>query len=186
MRKMISSTIMIAALFVFTPLSKAQEFKPYAGIGLGAYTADTGIAGIGKQTAFGGFGQFGVDIGKYYGGELRLGTSSNTTFVNSGVSEEAKLDYVFSYLAKIQAPVSKNLRVYALVGGTSGQVTAKITTPGFVFAATGTTSISTTKTSLSVGGGIDFRIQDKISFGVEYMRYYSDVSGFSANFKYLF
>jgi len=141
---------------------------------------------VGTVTAFGGFGQFGADIGDYFGAEIRLGTSSTTSISSGGINYDGNIDYVFSYLAKIQAPISESLHLYTLLGGTTGQITSKIKTPGFVYVATGTNTSSSKSTSFSIGGGLDFKIQDSLSIGAEYMRYYKDVSGFSANLKYSF
>jgi len=186
MKKLFGTIILTMSVLAFSPSSHAQDFRPYAGIGVGAYFVDLGTAINNDQTVFGGFGQFGVDIGEYFGGELRLGTSSTTSFVSGGANVDLTLDHVFSYLAKVQVPVSEELRFYALAGGTTGQATGTITSAGFVWAATGTTKLVIKKTSFSFGGGLDFRIQDQWSIGAEYMRYYSDVSGFTANLKYLF
>jgi len=76
--------------------------------------------------------------------------------------------------------------VYGLLGGTTVQITSKIKTPGFVFASTGTTKVVSKKTSFTVGGGFDVQVVDQLSVGAEYMRYFSNVSGFTANLKYSF
>jgi len=180
--------ILTAAMFTLLALpsvANATDIKPYAGIGIGGYSIDTG-GSTGTQTTFGGFGQFGADIGDYFGAELRLGTSGKTSYSSGGANIDINLDYAFSYLGKIQAPITESIRIYTLLGGTTGQVTGKINTPGFVFAASGTNTLSTSKTSFSFGGGFDFKIQDRLSIGAEYMRYYKDVSGFSGNLKFSF
>lgn len=173
-------------LMTLAPDVQADDFKPYAGIGLGGYILKTGVAGAGDKTAFGGYGQLGVDVGDYFGGELRIGTSAKTSFINSGANEELRLDYIFSYLAKLQYPVTPEFRIYGLAGGSTSKLTGTLTTAGFVFAASGTNTLSETKTSFSFGGGIDYRLMGHLSIGAEYMRYYSDVSGYSGNLKYLF
>jgi len=184
----IGEKIITAAMFALLTLpsvASATDIKPYVGIGIGGYSKDVGGA-TGTTTVFGGFGQFGADIGDYFGAELRLGTSSTTSITSGGVNIDLNLDYAFSYLGKLQAPITESIRIYTLLGGTTGQVTGKINTPGFGFAASGTNTLSVKTTSFSIGGGLDFQIQDSLSIGAEYMRYYSDVSGFSANLKFLF
>jgi len=179
--------IITAAMFTLLALpsvASATDIKPYAGLGIGGYSIKTTTSGT--QTAFGGFGQFGADIGDYFGAELRLGTSSTTSYTTQGANVDLNLDYAFSYLGKLRAPISESVHAYALLGGTTGQATGKIKTPGFVFASSGTNTLVTKKTSFTVGGGLDFNIQDSLSIGAEYMRYYKDVSGFSANLKFLF
>jgi opacity protein-like surface antigen len=176
-------TIIIAAIlswFALPSFANAADIKPYAGIGLGGYT----FKGIG--TSFGGFGQFGADISDYFGAEIRLGASSKKAFTSGTTNEEVKLDHIFSYLAKVQAPINENIHAYVLLGGSTAKATATITTPNVVFLATGTNTISSKSSSFSFGGGLDFQIQDSLSIGAEYMRYYKDVSGFSANLKFIF
>ena len=185
MKKTLLGAVALSVIMLVMPNAHAQDFKPYAGIGLGEYNFKTGGTG-GDKRVFGGFGQFGVDIGEYYGAELRLGSSTTTSYPNGAATEESRLDYIFSYLAKAQFPVSPEFRIYALVGGSTGKVTSHLITPGFLYVATGTNTISTTQTSFSFGGGLDFLIYDKLSIGAEYMRYYSDVQGYSANLKYSF
>ena len=167
-------------LLALPSIASATDIKPYAGIGLGGYTFK------GAGTSFGGFGQFGADIGDYFGAELRLCTSSKTSYTTQGANFEINLDYAFSYLGKIQAPISESVHAYALLGGTTGQVTDKIKTAGFIFTSSGTNTLSSKSTSFTIGGGLDFQVQDNLSIGAEYMRYYKDVSGFSANLKFLF
>jgi len=178
MKKIITAAIF--ALLALPTLASATDIKPYAGVGLGGYTFK------GAGTSFGGFGQFGADIGDYFGAELRLGTSSTTSYTSGGVNFDLNVDYGFSYLGKLQAPISESVHAYALLGGTTAQVTNKIKTPGLVFASSGTNTLVTKKNSFTFGGGLDFKIQDSLSIGAEYMRYYKDVSGFSANLKFLF
>ena len=166
--------------------AQAEEFRPYAGVGLGIYGMKVNGAGVGTKTAFGGFGQLGVDYGDYFGAELRFGASSNASFTASNVKQEIQVSNVFSFLAKIQLPVNERLRIYALVGGSSGEAKAKITTPGFVYVATGTNMIKDSETSASYGGGVEFKAYDQWRVGVEYMKYFQDVYGVVGTVKYSF
>jgi len=182
----------IAAMFTLlasATTAQAVDIEPYVGIGVGGYLLKTTTATVGTKTAFGGYGQLGADIGDYFGAELRLGASGKATLTSpqlGGVNINSSIDYIFSYLGKLQVPVSENFRLYGLLGGTTAQVASKIKTPGVVFAATGTTNISARKNGFSFGGGLDFKVQDKLIIGAEYMHYYKEIIGFSANIKYLF
>jgi len=173
-------TAAIFTLLALPSVASAADLKPYAGIGIGGYTF------TGAGTSFGGFGQVGADIGDYFGAELRLGTSSKASYSTASFNGEVKLDYIFSYLGKVQAPINESWHVYALLGGTTAQLTDTIKTPGWIFLASGTNTLSSKSTSFTAGGGLDFQVQDNLSVGAEYMRYYKDVSGFSANLKFLF
>jgi len=180
--------IITAAMFtllVLPSLASAADIKPYVGLGIGAYSIDPG-GNVGSKTAFGGYGAVGVGFEKYFGAELRLGTSSKTNWSSGGANAETSIDYVFSYLAKVQAPVNDSFHIYGLLGGSTAQVTSTIKTPGFVFVSTGTNSSVTKNTSFTFGGGFDVQVIDDLSVGAEYMRYYSDVNGFTANLKYSF
>lgn len=187
MNKFIGGAIMIASLVVFSPVSNAQDFKPYVGGGVGGFLVDTSqIPGGSSQTVFGGYGAIGVDYGDFLGFELRGGATNSSSLTVTGVNMNVGLDYFFSYLGKIQYPVTKDFRVYALLGGTTAKATATITTPGFVFVSTGTTQASDTTTGFSVGVGADFEILNQWRIGGEWVRYYSDVDGFVGTIKYLF
>lgn len=184
MKKILLAISMVACMGATA--AQAEEFKPYAGVGLGVYGMKLGAAASGTQTAFGGFGQFGVDYGDYFGFELRYGGSDKASFTAGGVSQEINVAYVFSYLAKVQFPVNENFRIYGLVGGSSGEVKASIKTPGFVYVATGTSSVKNSETSFSAGGGVEYQVQDQWHVGVEYMTYFQDVYGVVGTIKYSF
>ncbi len=188
-KKFIGTIAFAMAMLAITPAGQAQEFKPYIGGGLGLFVLDftgSGVTGVSNKDVFGGFGIFGVDYGDFVGGELRVGSAANTSFDNGSVNETLSIDYFFSYLAKLQFPVSEDFRFYTLIGGTSSKSSLKINTPGFVFVATNTTSVSDTSTSFTVGAGLDFKIRDQLLIGAEWLRYGSDVDGFTGTVKFLF
>jgi len=182
---MISQKNRIAALFIFilsfSVPAQSQDFHLYDGVGLGVVMFDLG-PGIGTKDAFGGFGQVGIDYGDYIGAELRMGSTSNVSFTYLGLNGTAGIDYFVSYLGKIQIPVSKQLRIYGLAGGTTARASVSISIPGSIFSA----SASSTSTEFSAGGGIDVTVRDQWHLGAEYMRYAKDTRGISVNLKYLF
>jgi len=182
MNRCLKISILSVAIFSFSFSSQADGIHPYAGAGVGAFLLDTGISGVGNQTAFGGFGQFGIDFGDFVGVEVRAGSTTSSTFQYLGVDLSLRLDYFVSYLAKLQFPVTDNFRIYALGGGTTAKASASVSIPGTILALSG----SNTSSSGSFGGGVDFQIQDQWRIGAEFLHYASDVDGVTANIKFLF
>ena len=183
MNKFIGSAIMVAALLVFSPASQAQDFRFYAGGGIGAFGLEYKEPGFSqKNTVFGGFGKFGADIGDYFGAELRIGaTSTGTTSYPAGtlggtIPFDVSLsdDYFFSYLAKLQYPVAQDFRAYAMVGGTTAKIKRKLSVP---IPGIGTLiNDSATKTGVSFGFGAEYNISDVLSVGGEWMQYLLNVN----------
>lgn len=168
-----------ALLFSVTP-AKAQEMYPYVGVGVGSYSFDVNVLGLPDSgSAIGGYLTLGADFGEYIGAELRIGTTGDADLFATTYS----LDYFFSYLAKIQFPVSPELRIYGIIGGTSANVTT-------------TAGLDETGNSLSYGIGLDYRVSERSLFGVEWVRYWDQVTvlgiaditvdGFAAVFKFEF
>jgi len=182
-----SFTAMAALALVVSPLvgAQAQDFdvKPYVGVGLGAFgleVKDTNAVFSQNETVFGGYAKVGADIGDYLGGELRIGATSSGTQSNpvgtggSTIAFDSKLqaDYFFSYLVKLQFPATQDLKLYALLGGT----TAKMK---FTASAAGVTGgVSGTKTGFSYGLGAEYSLQDMLSVGLEWMQYWNNVGAF--------
>ncbi|ATX80361.1 Outer membrane protein beta-barrel domain-containing protein [Mariprofundus aestuarium] len=84
-----------------------------------------------------------------YAGDTEL-TFSSPTFV--------------SYLAKIKYPVASNFDAFMLVGGTTAKIKGKS-----VSAASSLTQ-SKIKTGASFGAGVDYKIDDQISVGAEWVQ----------------
>jgi len=170
-----------AMIMVGSATVQAQDFKPYAGVGVGAFgleMKDSSVNFNQKNTVLGGYAKFGVDINDYFGAELRVGTTAkgDTTYAVGGVSAGSpagtigqKADYFFSYLAKLQYPVSPDFRAYAMLGATTAKHKTTFTP------ALGTGS-SPTKTGFSYGVGGDFRVNDQLSVGAEWMQYWTNVT----------
>ena len=155
------------------------DIRPYAGVGIGAFGLEEKEPGFSqKNTVFGGFGKFGVDIGDYLGAELRVGaTSTGTNSYPAGTAGipapfDVSLsdDYFISYLAKVQYPVTLDFRPYALIGGTTAKVKGAVSVSGLSGA------VSTTKTGFSYGFGADYYLQDQLSIGGEWMQYWTNVN----------
>ncbi len=148
------------------------DIRPYAGVGLGAFglefkNSPTTNAVSQKNTVFGGYVKLGADIGDYLGAELRFGAtgSGSKTYPAPIGSLKQQASNFISYLAKVQFPATPDLRLYALVGGT----TAK-------FKGTDSAgSQSQTKTGLSYGLGGEYALQDTLSVGLEWVQYWNNV-----------
>lgn len=153
--------------------AQATEMKPYVGIGLGTFTTDFG-SGVKASSAFGGFLKGGADFNPYIGAELRIGGIKSSTISNTG-GVSSKVSFI-SYLIKPQFPIAEQASIYGLIGAT----TAKVTVTGG-----GNPTTSQTKTQVSFGAGFEYRIQDAISIGAEYVQYSNkgDTGGNSNNFK---
>jgi len=173
----------MAALVAMSGVAQAQDFKPYAGFGVGGFGVEEKEPGFSqKSTTFGGYGKFGVDIGDYFGAELRVGATGNATKnypagsslggVIFPVPVEVALsaDYFISYLAKIQFPVMQDFRVSAYLGATTAKI--KLTAA----AAGVSASTSATKTGFSYGFGGEYFVNDKVSVGGEWIQYLTDVN----------
>lgn len=168
MKKTIVTLAVGMGVLAFSSVGQAQEFKPYAGAGIGAFGLEYKDSTVSqKNTVFGGFGKMGVDVNPYLGAELRIGTTGSGTKSYTGATTSRKISdsYFLSYLAKFQFPASEDFNIYALVGGTTAKF--KLTT--------NTTSASATKTGVSYGAGFDYNLQNQWSAGLEWMQYWTNV-----------
>jgi len=167
--------IAMTAMIAMGSVAQAQDFRPYAGIGIGAFGLEYKDSAISqKKITFGAFGKFGVDINDYFGAELRIGgTSSGKKTYGAGILDaragtfKTSMNYFVSYLAKVQYPVMDNLRLYAMLGGTTGKF--KATNGADIVSA------SKSKTGLSYGVGMDYGLNDQLSVGTEWMQYWTNV-----------
>jgi opacity protein-like surface antigen len=134
------------------------DIRPYAGVGLGAFGLEFKNAASNlKKTVFGGYGKLGADIGDYLGVELRIGGTASGTKNNTKLQASP----FFSYLGKVQFPATADLKLYALLGGT----TAKFKVG----------NQSKSKTGFSYGVGAEYFLQDTLTVGAEWMQYWTNV-----------
>jgi len=163
-----------AASIIFgfaTTAAYAEDMKPYVGIGLGSFITDYG-SGFKSDAAFGGFLKAGIDINQYIGAELRVGAVGSSNAPDPAVpNTTSKIDFFTSYLLKPQFPITEKANIYGLIGATTSKATV-----------TGSRSVSKTNTQVSFGGGLEYKIQDTISIGAEYVQY-SNTKNTTANFK---
>ena len=134
------------------------DIRPYAGAGLGAFGLEfKNTASNLKKTVFGGYGKLGADIGDYLGVELRVGGTASGTKNNTKLQASP----FFSYLGKVQFPATPDLKLYAMLGGT----TAKFKVG----------NQSKSKSGFSYGFGAEYFLQDTLSVGAEWMQYWTNV-----------
>lgn len=207
MKNIFRLTCLAIGLCFATLSAQAMDFKPYVGAGAGGFVID---AGLGSETAFGGFAIAGADLHENFGIEFRAGTTGNAgnniVFPVGSVPGEVgniilvapepatvSVDWFVSYLAKLQYEIAPQFRIYGLVGGTTlrSKIAFQGVSKGVVARAT--------KTTLSYGGGIDYDLGNQWSVGVDGLIYANEASttvpalftgidiwGFSATVKYAF
>jgi len=146
--------------------AEAQDFdfnpQPYVGGGLGGFNVD---AGVSSDTVFGGFGLLGVNFNEYIGFEGRVGATADGSSTVNRVQTDFGVDWFVSYLAKLQLPVSEELVIYGLLGGT---------TIGTRFQPLGGLEQTNSGTNFSFGVGLEYRIQGQLYVGGEWVQYASD------------
>lgn len=147
------------------PVPDSDEREPklgwYFGGGVGGFRiVPAGFATANSDKAFGGLGILGYSVYDNVNFELRLGgTTSVSGGENFPVGSPAFPFTFGSGLAKIGTSRLNRIQVYGVVGATIAHL-------GTVGSGT-----STSKGSVSVGGGADFDITPNISLGAEYVRY---------------
>lgn len=172
---------LLGMLFMPGAHAEAADMRPYLGVGLGVFGLEYTEPGVTqKNNVFGGFIKGGLDINDYFGVEMRIGATDNgkTTypagFVTGSVAPTTvaqSFDSFVSLLAKLQYPVSPDMRLYAMLGSTSATYKQTYTPvpPGFV------ASQSVTKAGLSYGVGFEADINDSFFGGLEWMQYWTNV-----------
>ncbi|WP_176957985.1 outer membrane beta-barrel protein [Mariprofundus sp. KV] len=154
----------------------ANDFKPYIGLGAGLfhlkYTEDRAASNIGmNQSTWGTFLNAGVQYKKYIGLELRGGlTGGGSASFPANVPPEflkVRADAFFSYLLKPQFPVSDQLKVYGVFGGTAVKYEAIKSSGGIQHVPW--------KTGVTYGLGLEYQFRLKGSLAIEWVEYLSAV-----------
>lgn len=201
MKRICRASLLGMALCLISPgLAGAADmegfgFHPYMGIGLGVYNLKYSQPAYSQRdNVFGGDLQLGADFNDYLGAELRIGTTAKGSNAYAGGTVDQSADYMFSYLLKLQYPTTPDLRLYGLIGGTTGKAKISPTPAGILSAGT------KTATGLSYGLGLDYRLADQLRGGLEWVRYWDNIGinasgitsskmtmdGYTATLKYLF
>jgi len=162
MKKMIVAAIAALTLGGAASSAQAQDISYYTGLGLGTLNTEYKATGVDQtKTTLGGYVNFGADINEYFAAELRLGMSGKNKQTIGGVSRTFSSPFFVSYLAKGKYPVAEDFNVYMLAGATTARI--KGTSAG----ATQTK----TKTGLSLGAGVDYKLDSHMSVGAEWTQY---------------
>lgn len=125
----------------------------YVGIGMGGLSLGNGIK---KKTAFGGYLQLGHDFSDWLGAEIRLGSTGSVN-VSQPVAAKERIDFVAHFL-KPYYEVSNDLTVYGLVGFAVTHSSYK---------QTGGTKQTKNRISYAYGLGVDYRLNDDYSAGID-------------------
>lgn len=180
MKHMLRLSVLAAAMLMAMPgLARAGDgdgssfgINPYIGMGLGVYDLKFSQTGFSQSNnMFGGFANLGVDFNDYLGAELRVGLTEASKTAYTGRTVQLRADYLFSYLAKLQFPITPEFRIYGLAGATTGKANIKDSS-----GAIAPSSANKTTTGASFGGGFDYRVNDFMRVGLEYMRYWNGVN----------
>lgn len=173
MKKAIASAAFGLAIAGVASSAQAQDLSYYAGLGAGAVSVDYKAAGIDqKKASVGAFLRFGADVNEYFAAELRVGATGNDKkSYAAGVVGASATDLSFSspvfvsYLGKFKYPVSSDVDLYMLAGATTARIKGKSAS------AAGTFTQTKLKTGLSLGAGVDYHMDSKVSVGAEWTQY---------------
>jgi len=173
MKKHINAALLLMGLAMFSMPAHAQVMsgnsgvQPYVGTGLGFFGLEfKDTTGKFKHTAFGGYANMGVNINQYFALDLRLGRTASASQKSSTTTTTLSVPLFVSYFAKGRIPLTSDLEVYGLLGGTTAKLKGT-NTIGF--------NQQPTKTGLSYGLGMDYRVQDSLSVGAEWVQYWTNV-----------
>ncbi|WP_370465504.1 outer membrane beta-barrel protein [Mariprofundus sp. NF] len=157
-------------------VASANDLKPYIGLGTGLfhlkYTENRATSNIGmNQSTWGTFLNAGVQYKKYIGAELRGGlTGGGSASFPANIPPESlkvRADAFFSYLLKPQFPVSDQLKVYGIFGGTAVKYEA--------IKSSGGINHVPWKTGVTYGLGLEYQFRLTGSLAIEWIEYLSAV-----------
>jgi len=149
----------------------AAEIKPYVGVGVGLFELDPGQN---KQSTFGGFAFVGADLHEYFAAELRVGGTGPHEREEVGpLTETFQVNWFASALAKPKIEIVDGLDLYGLVGVTS--INSSITPLNSLIEQ------SVTKTAFTFGLGTQYHYNNKLSAGLEWVRYSTNADATTKN-----
>jgi len=167
MKKMIAAAAVCLGITGGAVSAQAQEISYYAGLGLGAVSVDYKAAGIDqKKSSFGGYANFGADFNEYFAAEMRVGMTGKDKKTYAGAITRTFSSPTFvSVLGKFKYPVSSDFNLYMVAGATTARIKGQMTSPGSSLSQT------QTKTGLSLGAGFDYKLDNHVSVGSEWVQY---------------
>jgi len=147
--------------------ANAQDTAYYAGVGVGTINTEHKAAGVDQtSTTFGSYAKFGADFNEYFAAELRLGMSGKNKKTTIAGTSTYSSPLFFSYLAKAKYPVASNLDIFILAGATTARIKGQLNNA----------TQSQTKTGMSLGAGVDYKVNSKLSVGADWVQYMLPVS----------
>jgi len=162
MKKTIAATTLALASIGMASNANAQDIAFYTGLGLGTINTEHKAAGLDQTaTTFGGFVKFGADFNDYFAAELRVGMSGKNKKTYAANTFTYSSPVFVSYLAKAKYPVLANVDLYMLAGATTARIKG----------TTNTATQSKSKTGLSLGVGFDYKLNNNISLGADWIQY---------------
>jgi len=185
MKRLIISLLLLSlgssVVFAEPVIEKAQEKTVveqdenrngiYFGLGLGTSGVDYSQPGLNMN--FDGamlIIKLGYDFNEYFGAEVRLGGTGEDKQPLGATTVEMGAGFLSAFI-KPQYPISRDFRVYGLVGATNATFTREqITTTGVILLDS-----EISKTGFSYGVGAEYDLGDRWSLGGEWVQYWSDV-----------
>jgi len=172
-------TCIIIYLFTSTA-AHAQDFKPYAGIGIGLFGLELKTPSVDqKNSVLGGYAKFGVNFNEFLGAELRIGTTgkgtssypAGTPIKISGITIPSpvafdfsmKADYFVSYLIKPRYEIAQDFQIYALLGGTTAKVKS-------TFSVASIPGLNGATSGFSYGAGAEYVLADHLKAAAEWVQ----------------
>ncbi len=177
------------AMMLTSFVATAHATDPYVGIGFGAFNLGNGIQ---KKAVAGGYVQIGDDFSEYLGAEVRIGRTGKTG-EEFTLQPRMGIDYFVAAYLKPHYQFSDRLMGYALLGAATLRSSYSIA---------GSPVQKKTRSGYAYGLGLQYRIADAYSLGIEYSHMLSkpktnplairtnfqglETSSLSASFKYFF
>ncbi|PIP01718.1 MAG: porin family protein [Zetaproteobacteria bacterium CG12_big_fil_rev_8_21_14_0_65_54_13] len=158
--------IAIAALTLTLSLPAWADGSHYIGVGAGAINLGNGLS---KKAVFGSYLQIGHHFSEYFGAEVRLGATSSSTG-DLPARAKQRIDFVAHYL-KPQYALSSDLTAYALLG---------FAVVHSSYQAAGGAKQSKNRIGYAYGLGLDYRLNDDYSAGMEWSHMLSKPKNSSA------
>ncbi|MBN4073258.1 porin family protein [Mariprofundus ferrooxydans] len=162
MKKTIAVTTLALASIGMSSSANAQDISFYTGVGLGTINTEHKAAGVDQTaTTFGGFVKLGADFNDYFAAEMRVGMSGKNKKTYAANTFTYSSPIFVSYLAKVKYPVLSNVDLYMLAGATTARIKG----------TSDTATQSKSKTGLSIGVGFDYKLNNNVSLGADWMQY---------------
>lgn len=165
--------------------TKSLEIKPYIGVGIGGYvgkyeeTASTYRFDFQNPTV-GGYVKGGAEFHKNFAAELRVGATGEMstgwaagTLAAAATTTTLKADYMTTLLlvGKVELPVLESthgkIEAYGVLGGTLAKIVGSYSLSA--------NQKSASKIGFTYGAGLSYTMDDKISLGVEWVEYLTNV-----------